>query len=352
MYVNVSQSDYSLLTSHNFFYSDIFRLIIIIYIFFSFIVNILNFIAIIIKQCKKKQISIAIISSCSILLANFIHTSAYLFEWIIKNGKDRNENEIKTETIKDKNGNDFEIGGLLLGNPSNFSACYAQAFILISSSISQDFIINIFFFIVTMSEKQANKKILQISLLFLIFGLIFPIGFTLFYFLLDVLGLNDKFCYVKKFEFTINENKVNYSYFEKFLIWVIVVYGIRVINFIITLILIIRIIIFMIKENQNKIDIFKAILIPLIQLFTILIGVAYRILNIFYPSCKILTDLYLVLNTSDGILFPFIFLLKNNIYNSLKACFSDDLVEINSESGSNQIVDDNISDYNEEEDGD
>ena len=352
MYVNVSQHDYSLLTVHNFFYSDIFRLIIIIYIFLSFILNIINFIAIGIKQCKKKHISIAIKVSSSILLVNFIHTSAYCFEWIIKNGKDGNENEIKTEILKDKNGNDFEIGGLLIGNPSNFSACYAQAFILISSSISQDFIINIFVFIVTISEKKSNNMTLILSLLFLIFGFIFPIGFSLFYFFFNALGLNDKFCYVKKFEFTINKNKVNYSLFDKFIIWVMVVYGIRVINLIITLILIIKVIIFMRKEKQDKMYIFKSILIPLIQLLTILIGVAYRLLNIFYPSCKILADLYLILNTSDGILFPLIFFLKNNIFNNLKAYFSDDLLDITTESESNPMVEDNISDYNEEEDGD
>ena len=344
MSINITQPDYSLLTTKNFFYSDIFRLIIIIYIFLSFILNILNFIAIVIKQCKKKQISIAIIVSFSILLINFIHTFAYSFEWIIKEG-------MNNEKVKDNKNNEFEVGGLLIGNPLQFSACLAQAFILISSSISQDFIINIFFFIVTMSEEKVNKKTLQLSLVFLIFGLIIPIGFTLFYFFSSTLGLNDKFCYVKKFDFEINKNnEVKYSYFDKFQIWVIIVYGIRVINFIITLILIIRIIIFIRKENENKMYIFKSILIPLIQLFTIIIGVAYRLLNLINPKLSAnFSGLYLILNTSDGILFPLIFLLKNNICNSLKACFTEDLLDITSESGSNQIVEDNISDYNEED---
>ena len=343
---NISEPNYSLLNSRNFFYSgDIYRLIIIIFIFLSFILNILNFIAIVIKQCKKKQISIAIFVSCSILLVSFIHTSAYLFEWIIIN------DDINTQKVKDKDGNEFIIGGLLIGNPSNFFACYAQAFILISSSMSQDFIINIFFFIVTMSEEQVSQKSFQLILLFIIAGLIFPIGFTILYYCLGVLGLNDKFCYIKKYDFKIKE-KVDYSFFEKydFKIMDLILYGVRVFNFIITLILIIRIIIFIRKEKKSKIYIFKSILIPLIQLFTIFIGVVYRILYISDPTLnENIYGIYLVLNTSDGILFPLIFLLKNNIYNNLKAYFSSDLLDISSESGNNQFVDDNISDYNEEE---
>ena len=62
--------------------------------------------------------------------------------------------------------------------------------------------------------------------------------------------------------------------------------------------------------------------------------------------------LYLALNTSDGILFPLIFLIQNNIFCNLKSCFSVDILEISSDSDSNQIVEDNISDYNNKDDDD
>lgn len=343
---NITDPNYSLFSIESFFGgTDIIRLIIIIYIFLSFILNVLNFIVIGIKQYRKKQMSIVIIVTCSFLLVNFIHTTAYLFEWVLKD-----EDIILNITKGNKND---DVGGLLIGNPSSFFPCYAQAFILISSSISQDFIINTFFYMINLSEVELGKNILKISLLLLIFGLVFPIGFTLVYLFSGVLGINDKFCYVKKFNFQIINNRVDYTFFEYFQIWVMIIYGIRVINFFITLILLIRIIKYVNNENKSKVYIFKSIIIPIIQLFTIFIGVIYRLLNLSnsFKSSEI-AWLYLALNTSDGILFPLIFLIQNNIFCNLKSFFSVDILEISSDSDSNQIVEDNISDYNNKDDDD
>jgi hypothetical protein len=343
---NITDPNYSLFSIESFFGgTDIIRLIIIIYIFLSFILNVLNFIVIGIKQYRKKQMSIVIIVTCSFLLINFIHTAAYLFEWVLK------DKDIILNITKE-NKND-EVGGLLIGNPSSFFPCYAQAFILISSSISQDFIINTFFYMINLSEVELGKNILKISLLLLILGLVFPIGFTLVYLFSGVLGINDKFCYVKKFNFQIINNRVDYTFFEYFQIWVMIIYGIRVINFFITLFLLIRIIKYVNNENKSKVYIFKSIIIPIIQLFTIFIGVIYRLLS-FSNSIKSseIAWLYLALNTSDGILFPLIFLIQNNIFCNLKSCFSVDILEISSDSDSNQIVEDNTSDYNTKDDDD
>ena len=344
---NITDPNYSLFSIESFFGgTDIIRLIIIIYIFLSFILNVLNFIVIGIKQYRKKQMSIVIIVTCSFLLINFIHTAAYLFEWVFKDG-----NIIE---LKDENGELIDkVGGLLIGNPSNFFPCYAQAFILISSSISQDFIINTFFYMINLSEVDLGKNTLKITLLLLILGLVFPIGFTLVYLFTDVLGINDKFCYVKKFNVNIdyNNNTVNYTPFEYFQIWVMIIYGIRVINFFITLFLLIRIIKYVNSENKSKVYIFKSIIIPIIQLFTIFIGVIYRLLNLSNSiKSSEIAWLYLALNTSDGILFPLIFLIQNNIFCNLKSCFSVDILEISSDSDSNQIVEDNTSDYNKDDD--
>ena len=344
---NITDPNYSLFSIESFFGgTDIIRLIIIIYIFLSFILNVLNFIVIGIKQYRKKQMSIVIIVTCSFLLINFIHTAAYLFEWVFKDG-----NIIE---LKDENGELIDkVGGLLIGNPSNFFPCYAQAFILISSSISQDFIVNIFFYMINLAEEKLRNYSLKLCLLLLILGFAFPIGFTLVYFFSGVLGITDKFCYVKKFNFQIINNRVDYTFFEYFQIWVMIIDGIRVIIFFLTLILLIIFIKYAKNENKSNLYIFKSIIIPIIQLFTIFIGVIYRLLNLSNSiKSSEIAWLYLALNTSDGILFPLIFLIQNNIFCNLKSCFSVDILEISSDSDSNQIVEDNISDYNNKDDDD
>jgi hypothetical protein len=343
---NITLPDYSLFSIESFFggTKDISRLIIIIYIFLSFILNILNFIIIGIKQNRKRQMSIVIIITCSFLLINFIHTAAYLFEWVLK------DDDIIQE-LKDENGELIDkVGGLLIGNPSNFFPCYAQAFILISSSISQDFIVNIFFYMINLAEEKLRNYSLKLCLLLLILGFAFPIGFTLVYFFSGVLGITDKFCYVKKFNFQIINNRVDYTFFEYFQIWVMIIDGIRVIIFFLTLILLIIFIKYAKNENKSNLYIFKSIIIPIIQLFTIFIGVIYRLLNL---SNSIKSEgifwLYLVLNISDGVLFPLIFLVQYNIFGNLKSFYSEDRIEV-SESDSNPIFEDNISDYNKNDD--
>ena len=67
------------------------------------------------------------------MLINFIHTFSYIVKISGKTKKVGNEND---NTL---------VGFLLTGNLNNMTACKCQAFFLISSSISQDFLINIFF---------------------------------------------------------------------------------------------------------------------------------------------------------------------------------------------------------------
>ena len=337
---NISEADYSLITVKDFFGgTDKTRIVILVYIFLSFLFNIINFSFTGIKIYKKKGISMGIIVTCSLLFVNFTHTFAYLFEWVIKKGIDIVE-------ITDVQGKKAVVGGLLTGNPSHFFSCYAQTFILISSSISQDFIINIFFYMVSSNEAKQHSTLTK--LLLLIFGFIFPIGFTFIYYFIGALGLNDEFCYVTKFYFKINDdNHVKYFIFEKFQFWVIIVYAIRVLNFFITFFFLIKIIIFVKKENLDKIYIFKSIIIPIIQLFTIFIGVIYRLLNFSSSetSAKI-SWLYLILNTSDGVLFPLIFLFQNNIFTNIKNYINDNIKTISSDDddNNNRLIGDNDDD--------
>ena len=113
---NVTYPNYSLTSAKDFFGgTDNTRIVILIYIFLSFILNIIFFIVAGIKQCKKTEnkFSLAILVTCILLLVNFTHTFSYFFEWVIKNGVD-------TYKIKKDESIESEVGGLLIGNPNNF----------------------------------------------------------------------------------------------------------------------------------------------------------------------------------------------------------------------------------------
>ena len=288
--------------------TDPIRIIIIIYIFLSFILNGINFIVIgLTIKIKKKVFPIALWVMLSVLLMNFIHTFTYFFEWVIKKG-------VITETVEIK-GYNVKVGGLLTGNPKNISACKIQGFLLIFSSISQDFLINIFFYLVNSS--QFNEFYSELAIVIL--GLVFPFIFTLILEVVGAIGLNDQFCYVKKFDYTIDNKGVTYEYFEGFQTWVIIVYSIRVLNFIATVYFLIKILSYVKEENQPRLYIFKSIFIPIIQLFTIGIGVLYRFINIISSKASAhLSGTYLILNTVDGVLFPIGFALQNNIFAQIK----------------------------------
>lgn len=306
---NVTNPYYSISSVKDFFGgTDPIRLVIIIYIFLSFILNLINFIVIgLTIKIKKKIFPIALWVMLSVLLMNFIHTFTYFFEWVIKKGVYKVKVKVKKNYVK--------VGALLTGNPKNISACKIQGFLLIFSSISQDFLINIFFYLVNSSKFNEFYSELAIIIL----GFVFPFIFTLILELVGAIGLNDQFCYVKKFEYNIINDNVDYYYFKNFQLWVIIVYSIRVLNFIITVYFLIKILSYVKKENQPRLYIFKSIFIPIIQLFTIGIGVLYRFINLISSDISArLSGTYLILNTVDGVLFPIGFALQNNIFGQIK----------------------------------
>ena len=315
---NVTNPDYSFVSAKNFFGgTDSIRIVIIIYILISFVLNCLNFTVFFITMKKaNRETPLAIWILISVLLVNFLHTFTYFFEWVIKEGV----NTIKIMIDE----TEVEVGGLLAGNPRKMSACKGQGFLLIASSISQDFLINIFFYIASSSIKIKEKliKILAVSL-----GFGFPFFFTLILALTGALGINDRFCYVNKFEFTIEEegnlSYVKYREYDYFQVVVIVVYLVRVVNFFATCYFLKKIISNIRERGESKLYLFKSIFIPIIQLFTIWIGVLYRVINIFSPSASVsLAVPYLILNTVDGVLFPVGFFLQNNIWEHFKRLFS------------------------------
>ena len=302
---NAKNPNYSCLTGKDFFGgTDGIRIVIIIYIFLSFILNVIISVVFGMNiKTKKIEFPIGVWVLLLGLFMNFIHTFTYFFEWVIK--------ECDTSKIKDEE-DEIEVGCLLVGNPNNLVGCYTQGFLLIFSSISQDILINIFYKIVN-TPNFNDKKI--IILLTLGLGVGFPFLFTLFLRIMGALGLNDKFCYVKKFESTIENNITTYSIYDYFQTFVMIVYFIRVINFIFTCYYLKKIWTYIKSKNEDKLYLFKAIFIPLIQLFTIGIGIIYRFINLISKTASAsLAGPYLILNTVDGVLFPIAFSLQNDIF--------------------------------------
>ena len=322
---SVKNPNYSLLTAKDFFGgTDPIRIVIIIYIFFSLILNAIIFIVIGIsaKRKKKFNLPLGVWVMLSVLLMNFFHTFSYFFEWVIKNDVEKESVEIGGYTV--------EIGGLLVGNPNNFVGCLTQGFLLIFSSISQDFLINIFFYLVNSTSETIKMIEKRAKLYIIILGIIFPFVFTLFLRIMGALGLNDEFCYVTKFEFKIEDNEVKYSEFTGFQVYVIIVYSIRIINFIVTFYFLRKIWNYVKEQQKNRMYLFKSTFIPILQLFTIGIGVLYRFINLGPKNISvILAGPYLILNTADGVLFPIGFALQNDIFVQLKKIIKgEDLQEI------------------------
>ena len=308
--------DYSILTARDFFGgTDVIRIIIILYIFISLILNAIIFVVIFLSiKIKKTKLPLAQWIMLLVLLMNFIHTFSYFFQWVIKE-----ENHTTSVYIDNVS---VEVGTLLTGNPRHIFSCKAQGFLLIFSSISQDFLINIFFYLVNTSK--FNEKYVKYGVVFL--GILFPFVFTLFLEIVGAIGINDEFCYVKKFGFKIDdkENKVKYEYFDGFQAYVMIVYFIRIINFCVTCYFFNTILTYVKAKKMPKYYIFKSIIIPIIQLFTIGIGVLYRFLNLINHKFSVsLAGPYLILNTSDGVLFPIGFIIQNNIVSQISKLFSD-----------------------------
>ena len=104
-----------------------------------------------------------------------------------------------------------------------------------------------------------------------------------------------------------------------------IVYLIRIVNFIFTFYFLRKIWIYVKQKKKNRIYLFKSIFIPILQLFTIGIGVLYRFINLGSKNLSvILAGPYLILNTADGVLFPIGFALQNDIFIQLKKIIKEE----------------------------
>ena len=315
---NIKNPDYNLFSVQDFFGIHSFtRMTILIFILISFILNI--FILLSIIRSKRRKVSIGLFLLSSILIINFIHILSYLPEWVIKEKKIGNETKDISEQAKLFNNGTINVGGLLVGNLNSLGWCKAQSILLIISSISQDILINIFYFVINMSSQPKVKNIFLISL---ILGIIFPLILSLIYLLVDALGINDHTCYVKKFEFTNPEpNKdIIYSEYSNYTDYSFLIIFIKFISLIYSLFLLVKIIKYIKLQKLKFCIVLKFFIYLFVQIFSIIIGIGYSVISILNMKLgEKLSDIYIILNCIDSILFPIFYSLSYGVYKHL--CF-------------------------------
>ena len=277
-----------------YFFNGYERIIILIFIILSFILNLLIIISIIIA--KNKNISLILRVTCSILLVNFINIFSYSFQWNIC--QEKKDKYIKIE--------------LLSGDSNNLNICRMQSFFLLFSSVSQDFLIILFVYIV---NKATLIKTKFINLL-IIASFILPLFIAFLFAIFGGFGINDDFCYIKKYELN-DDNANNYRISEHFNIRSIIIYSIRFINFVITVLFLIKIIKY-IKNDISNIHFLNKLYIFFIQLFKLFVIFFYRLLNlIINHDIEHLRKIYIILSSIDGVLIPLVYSYSNGIFQNI-----------------------------------
>ena len=280
----------------SFFYSYD-RIIVLCFCLISFLLNLIILISIYVA--KHKKISIVMRITGAILIVNFINILSYTFQWVLCKNKD----ETGDKTI-------YTIR-LLFEKPKSINyVCNLQSFIMLSSALSQDYLVIFFFSIV---NKKNLIKVTYINL-FSILSVLIPIVISFLYLSLDGFGINDDFCYIKKYKY--NDSDDNYTKFSKYDIFFAFTYTLRSVNFGMSIFLLIKLIKYVSKEKSFSYIINKLSML-FIQLFKLFVILFYRISNYFWKDYpKILRKIYVILSTIDGLLLPLAFAYSNQIYHN------------------------------------
>lgn len=339
--LSINNPEYDFFTLDNFFggSDNIIRLIIFIDVLLSFFLYLL----IIITLCyykKNREFSFLGFLTLNVFVVNFFLTVSYMLDWIVKDDQ--------TETKLEKYSPPVNIGALVIGNPNNFKICIIQGFLLIFLSINQDTIINIFFSYIILGKKDIKSFFV---LIYIFLGLVFPFIFTYFYYHFHIIGIDEKFCYVSKYIFEINNNIVKYKENKNYVFYKFSITLIRTLNFIFTIFLLIKAIYYIKTNDKNdkkREKLISTLPIVIITFFTLCIELIYRF------GCLIITNfefdyigIYIVLSTLDSFMLPFAFLIKFNLFKlwfcSSKANDADDDNKFNDNDNSiNDISIENI----------
>ena len=304
----IENPNYDFLNVENFFFGfqDWYRLIIIIYIFLSFLLNLFIFITIF-KYKSNKQLSFSGIITCNILIINLVHTLSYIFNWVLKND----------ETTTKINNNSINVGALLTGNPSDFTLCSIQGYFLIFFSLCQEYLINLLLGYIIWDGKK-NKPIF--ILIFVLLGYVFPVCFVISFAVNDFIGINEKYCFFAKYHINLEKSSVKYENKNGYIYCQIVYFVIRSLNFITTIIFLIKIFFIYKTENnkQKKETLISSLPTGIVICLTSCIEIIFRILFMVSKENESkYIGLYLILNTIDSILLPLSFIIVYKLYQIL-----------------------------------
>lgn len=317
---NIQIGNYNFDVSKYFFNADIFRLIIIIFIIISFIVNVLYFITSLKTKFKDEILQINLILTRNILFINFLHKFSYLYEWVLQNVDNEsslyaNKDNGEIGTIENKDDkNYFRIGGLLVGNMYKMEACKAQGFFLVFTSLSQDILILILFYMINKSTRLSKAK----TCIFLSVGYLCSFIISIIYLSVNGLGLNDKYCFIKKFIFDEKQLDKPYQMNSNFILMIIFYYLIRLIFIIISSILLYKIVQYIKKNEYGKGYLIRLSSFLLLQIFSIAFGIMYRIGGMINEKfSRDFVDIFLIVNNLDALVFPLFSFFSNNMYLNL-----------------------------------
>ena len=317
---NILIGNYNFDVSKYFFNADIFRLIIIIFIIISFIVNVLYFITSLKTKFKNEVLQIKLIFTKNILFINFLHKFSYLYEWVLQNVDNEsslyvNKDNGEIGTIENKDDkNYFRIGGLLVGNMYKMEACKAQGFFLVFTSLSQDILILILFYMINKSTRVSKAK----TCIFLSVGYLCSFIISIIYLSVNGLGLNDKYCFIKKFIFDEKQLDKPYQMNSNFILMIIIYYLIRLIFIIISSILLYKIVQYIKKNEYGKGYLIRLSSFLLLQIFSIAFGIMYRIGGMINEKfSRDFVDIFLIVNNLDALVFPLFSFFSNNMYLNL-----------------------------------
>ena len=318
--MNILIGNYNFDVSKYFFNADIFRLIIIIFIIISFIVNVLYFITSLKTKFKNEVLQIKLIFTKNILFINFLHKFSYLYEWVLQNVDNEsslyaNKDNGEIGTIENKDDkNYFRIGGLLVGNMYKMEACKAQGFFLVFTSLSQDILILILFYMINKSTRLSKAK----TCIFLSVGYLCSFIISIIYLSVNGLGLNDKYCFIKKFIFDEKQLDKPYQMHSYFILMIIIYYLIRLIFIIISSILLYKIVQYIKKNEYGKGYLIRLSSFLLLQIFSIAFGIMYRIGGMINEKfSRDFVDIFLIVNNLDALVFPLFSFFSNNMYLNL-----------------------------------
>ena len=318
--MNILIGNYNFDVSKYFFNADIFRLIIIIFIIISFIVNVLYFITSLKTKFKDELLQNNLILTRNILFINFLHKFSYLYEWVLQNVDNEsslyaNKDNGEIGTIENKDDkNYFRIGGLLVGNMYKMEACKAQGFFLVFTSLSQDILILILFYMINKSTRLSKAK----TCIFLSVGYLCSFIISIIYLSVNGLGLNDKYCFIKKFIFDEKQLDKPYQMHSYFILMIIIYYLIRLIFIIISCILLYKIVQYIKKNEYGKGYLIRLSSFLLLQIFSIAFGIMYRIGGMINEKfSRDFVDIFLIVNNLDALVFPLFSFFSNNMYLNL-----------------------------------